>query len=99
ELAQGAFAARSDREDGGGERRLRPALLREIDYAQGLAGGSAAEGHALPLSEPAQPPDAFDRRGSRPAEDRPADLYAGDPDQDVPALSQGRSDGEGARLG
>ena len=36
-----------DREDGGGERRLRPAGLREADDVEGLGGGRAAEGHAL----------------------------------------------------
>ena len=99
ERAPGAFATGCDREDVRGERWLRPPLLRKAHHPEGLAGGRAAEGHALPLSEPAQPPDAFDRRGARPAEDRTADLYAGDPDQDVPALSQGRSHGKGARLG
>ena len=40
-----------------------------------------------------------DRGVAGATEDRPADLYAGDPDQDVPALSSGRSDGKDARLG
>ena len=49
--------------------------------------------------EPLQPSDAVDRGLAGAAEDRPADLRAGDPDQDVPALSPGRSDGKDARLG
>ena len=59
----------------------------------------AAEGHALSLPEPAQPPDAVDRRVAGAAEDRPADLHPGHPDQDVRALRPGRSHGEDARLG
>ena len=76
-----------DREDGGGERRLRPAGVREADHAEDLGGGRPAEGHALPLSESPQAPDAFDLGFAGAAEDRPADLHAGDPDQDVRALS------------
>ena len=48
---------------------------------------------------PLQPSDAVDRGVAGAAEDRPADLHAGDPDQDVPALPPGRSDGKDARLG
>ena len=59
----------------------------------------AAEGHALSLSEPAQPPDAVDRRGARAAQDRRADLHPGHPDPDGRPLLQGRGDGEDARLG
>ena len=44
-------------QDGGGERRLRPAALREAHDVQDLGRGGAAQGHALPLPEPAQPPD------------------------------------------
>ncbi len=42
------------REDGGGQRRLRPAVLREADDLQDLGRGRAAEGHALPLSQSLQ---------------------------------------------
>ena len=48
---------------------------------------------------PLQPSDAVDRGLAGAAEDRPADLRAGDTDQDVPALPSGRSDGKDARLG
>ena len=63
------------------------------------AGGRAAEGHALPLSEPLQSPDTVDCSFTRATEDRAADLHAGNPDQDVPALPPGRSNGKDARLG
>ena len=49
--------------------------------------------------EPVQPSGAVDRGVARAAEDRPADLHAGHPDQDVPALPPGRSDGKDAGLG
>src|SRR5437868_8983587 len=61
--------------------------------------GKPAEGHAVPLSEPVQAPDAVDCRCTGAAEDRPADLLAGHSHQDVPALSPGRSHGEDAGLG
>ena len=77
------------REDGGGERRLRPAGVREAHRLQGLGRGRAAEGHALPLPEPAQPPDPVGRRRAGAAEDRPPDLHPGDPDQDGRALIKG----------
>ena len=48
---------RRGREDGERQRRLRPAVVREADHLQGLGRGRAAEGHALPLPEPVQPPD------------------------------------------
>ena len=54
------------REDGGGERRLRPAGVREAHDVQGLGRGRAAEGHALSLSEPAQSPDPVGRRAPAP---------------------------------
>ena len=41
---------------------------------------------------PAQPPEAFDLGIAGAAEGRPADLHAGDPDQDVPcAIYQGEA--------
>src|ERR1700681_2713888 len=61
--------------------------------------GRTAERHAVPLPESVQPPEAVDRGIAGPAEDCPADLYAGDPDQDVCAFLPGRSDGEDSRLG
>ena len=82
-----------------GERRLRPAGVREADDAEDLGRGRAAEGHAVPLSQSLQPPDAVDRRLAGAAEDRPADLCPGHADQDVPALLPGRDDGKDARLG
>ena len=48
---------------------------------------------------PLQAPDAVDRGIAGAAEDRPADLHAGDPDQDVRAFLPGRSHGEDAGLG
>src|SRR6267154_231819 len=99
EPADRPVEASGDREDGDREQRLRPAGLREADDAQGLGGGRAAEGYALPLSEPLQTPDPVDRGLAGAAQDRAADLLAGDADQDVPALPPGRSDGKDARLG
>ena len=61
ELLLAPVAAGCGREDGGGERRLRSAGVREADHAEGLAGGRPAEGHALPLSESAQSPDPVGR--------------------------------------
>ena len=57
---------RRGREDGDGERRLRPAGVREADHAQGLGRGRPAEGHALSLPEPAQSPDPVGGRRTRP---------------------------------
>src|SRR5882757_4035270 len=99
EPADRPVEAAGDREDGDRERRLSPAGLRETDDAQGLAGGRAAEGHALPLSEPLQTPDPVDRGLAGATQDRAADLRTGDADQDVSALPPGRSDGKDARLG
>ena len=82
EPARASFAAHVDREAGGRERRLRPAALHEILHASDLGRGRAAEGHALPLSQPAQPSGAVDRRGPVAAEDRGADFHAGHHDQD-----------------
>ena len=39
---------------------------------QDLGRGRAAEGHALPLSQPARPPDPVDRRGARPRRRSPS---------------------------
>ena len=46
-----------------------------------------------------QPSDPLDRRLAGATENRPADLYAGDPDQDVRAFLSGRADGEDAGVG
>src|SRR4029078_12115928 len=56
-------------------------------------------GHALPLPEPPCGTDTLDRGIARSAEGGAADLCAGNPDQDVPALLPGRVDGEDAGLG
>src|ERR1700736_3513688 len=58
-----------------------------------------AKGHALPLPESVQPPDAFDLGIAGAAEDRSADLRPGDPDQDVRAFLPGRTHGEDTGLG
>src|SRR3979490_961692 len=58
-----------------------------------------AKGHALPLPESIQPPDAFDLGIAGAAEDRSADLRPGHPDQDVRALLPGRTHGEDVGLG
>ena len=65
-------AAVGGREDGGCERRLRPAVLREAHRLQDLGRERAAQGHALPLSQSAQPSDPVGGGGTRPAEDRAA---------------------------
>ena len=70
EPAAAPVAARRDREDGGRERRLRPAVVREADRPQGLGRGRPAEGHALPLSESVRPPDPLDRARAGAAQDR-----------------------------
>ena len=87
------------REDGERKPRLRPALVREADRLQGLGRRGAAEGYALPLPEPPQPPDSLDGRAACAAEDRRADLYAGSAYQDDRAHPQGREDGADAHLG
>ena len=46
-------AALGGREDGGCQRRLRPAVVREAHRLQDLGRERPAEGHALPLSQPA----------------------------------------------
>ena len=75
------LAGRVGREDGDRQRRLRPAVVREAHDLQDVGRGRAAEGHALPLPEPAQSPDALGRRGARAAQDRRADLQPGHPTQ------------------
>ena len=87
------------RETGRGERRLRPAGVRETHHAEDMGRGRAAEGHALPLSQSVQSPEAVDRGIAGAAEGRPADLRPGHADQDVRALLPGRSHGEDAGLG
>ena len=99
EPAAESLAAVGRRKDGGRERRLRSAGVREADHAQGLAGGGPAEGHALPLSEPVQSPDPVRRGTASAAEDRRADLHAGDPDQDGGAVHARRAIGKNPRLG
>ena len=59
----------------------------------------AAKGTLYHYPEPAQPPDAVDRRGARAAQDRRADLHPGHPDPDGRPLLQGRGHGQDARLG
>ena len=65
------------REDGDRQRRLRPAVVREAHHLQDVGRGGAAQGHALSLSQPAQPPDPVGRRRARAAQDRRADLHPG----------------------
>ena len=93
------LATRGRRVDGGGERRLRPAVVREADHLQGVGRGRAAQGHALSLPQSVQSPGAVDGGIARAAQDRHADLYPGDPDPDGGALLQGRAAGEDARVG
>jgi ABC-type glycerol-3-phosphate transport system substrate-binding protein len=57
-------------EDGRGEQRLRPALVREAHDLQDLGRGGSAQGHALPLSEHQQSPDPVARRRPGAAQDR-----------------------------
>src|SRR5690242_19734613 len=89
EPARPPVATRLDREDGCRERRLRSAGVRKAYDAQGLDGRRATKGHALPLPEPVQTPDAVDRGFARASQGRPADLLPGYIDQDVPALCSG----------
>ena len=89
----------ADRENGHGQRRLRPAGVREAHHPQDVGRGRTAEGHAVSLPEPAQASDAVDLRVAGAAEGCPADLHAGHFDQDVRALLPGRTHGEDAGLG
>src|SRR5258708_4565462 len=82
-----------------GQPRLRPAGVRKTDNLQDLGRRRPAEGNALPLSKSVQAPDPVDRRGAGTAEDRPTDLHAGRPHEDVPEILSGRSDGKDAGLG
>ena len=76
-----------------------PSFAKLTDL-QDLGRGRPAEGHALPLSEPAQPPDAVDRGGAGAAEDRRSrSTRRRIHDQDDACATAGRSDGEDARLG
>ncbi len=63
------------------------------------AGGRAAERDALSLSRSLSATDPVDRGLAGTSEGRPADLRAGNPDQDVRAVLSGRSDGKDPRLG
>src|SRR5258705_794327 len=81
------------------QRRLRFAGVREADNSQDMGGREPPEGDALPLSQSVQPPGPVDRRGAGAAEDCPADLYPGDPDQDVPEVPPRRGDGKNLGLG
>src|SRR5262249_51102776 len=94
-----SLATIGDREDGRGERRLRSARVRKADDVESLGGGGATQGHALPLSQSAQSPDSIGRGPTCTAEDRGADLYPGDPDQDGGALHAGRAARTAPRLG
>src|SRR5476649_1266709 len=73
--------------------------MGEIDNPEDMGRGRSAKGNALPLSESVQTPDAVDCRVAGASEDCPADLLAGHPHQNVPALPSGRGDGEDAGLG
>src|SRR5262249_25006215 len=85
--------------DGRGERWLRPAGVRKVHDVQGLGRGGPAQGHALPLSQSAQSPDSIGRGPTCTTEDRGADLYPGDPDQDGGTLHAGRAARTDPRLG
>src|SRR5258708_4526202 len=99
EPARLPLAAVGGREDGGDERRLRPAGVREVHDVQDLGRGGTAEEHALPLSQSPQSPDSLSCGAARAAEDRRADLYPGDPHQDGGALNAGGAARTDARLG
>jgi hypothetical protein len=66
EPAGAPVAARVGGEDGGGQRRLRSARVRELHRLQDLGRGRAAQGHALPLPESAQSSDPVGRRAPAP---------------------------------
>src|SRR5207248_6801079 len=99
EPARASVEAGLDREDGCGQRRLRSAVVPEAHDTEGLGRGRAAEGHALSLPQSLQPSDAVDRNVAGTSQGCPANLRAGDPDQDVPPLLPGRNDGKDAGLG
>ena len=71
----------------------------KLTTIEGLAGGRAAERDALSLSRSLSATDPVDRGLAGTSEGRPADLRAGNPDQDVRAVLSGRSDGKDPRLG
>ena len=99
EPAEVPVATRRRRIDGGGERRLRPAVVREDDAVQGLAGRGAAQGHAVPLSQSLQPPDPLGGGRAGAPLHRRTHLHPGDADPDGGALLQGRAAREDAGLG
>src|SRR5258708_38434301 len=73
--------------------------MREAHHPEALGGRRPAKGDALSLSKPVQSSNPVDRRVAGASEDRPADLRAGHPDENVPEISSGRSDGKDAGLG
>src|ERR1700716_1701811 len=99
EPARAPVATVFDREACRGERRLRPTGLRKTDDPEDLGRRRPAERDPVPLSKSLQAPDTVDRRSARAAENRPADLYPGHSDQDVPAILPGRVHGDDAGLG
>src|SRR5713101_8479304 len=99
EPAGASVATGCGRETGGGERRLRPTVVREAHHPEDLGGRRPPEGDALPLSKSVQSSNPVDRRVAGASEDRPTDLHAGHPDKNVPEIPSGRSDGKDAGLG
>src|SRR5450755_4661995 len=89
EPADASVAAGCCREAGGGERWLRSSGVRKADHPEDMGRGRPAEGNAVPLSESLQSPEALDLGIAGAAENRPADLHAGNPDQDVRAFLPG----------
>src|SRR5262249_28164085 len=61
--------------------------------------GGAAQGHALPLSQPVQSPDPVDRRRACATQDRRADQHEQPDVPDGGAPLHRRADGKGAGLG
>ncbi len=78
-----------DREDGGRERRLRPAGLREAHDVEGLGRARAAEGHALPLSEPYKHQTLSIAASPAPPKVAQQIYFQATADQDVPAVLPG----------
>src|SRR5882757_10298213 len=96
EPAGPSVATGCDCEVRGSQRRLRPAGVREADDAEHVGGRRPPEGDALPLSKSVQASTPVDRRVAGASEGRPADLYAGHPDENVPEIPSGRGDGKDA---